>query len=152
MYDGFVFPNEDWWDKINNFLLDTGLKTKDSYGCALKMFLKTIDLDILGFDILGTLKTVQIIYFQLRHKSYLLYNDPKKVTHFSCTDHLDKGLQQVLIYHFIVHLWLVIHIHFLSVSLVSIILNKNTWGVKKCGANQKQHCKQAGATKKFDIS
>ena len=28
-----------------------------------------------------------------------------------------------------------------------IMLNKNTWGVKKCGANQKQHCKQAGATK-----
>ena len=31
-------------------------------------------------------------------------------------------------------------------------LNKNTWGVKKCGANQKQHYKQAGATKRFDIS
>ena len=31
-------------------------------------------------------------------------------------------------------------------------LNKNTWGVKKCGANQKQHCKQAGVTKRFDIS
>ena len=24
-------------------------------------------------------------------------------------------------------------------------------GCKKCGANQKQHCKQAGATKRFDI-
>ena len=22
-----------------------------------------------------------------------------------------------------------------------IILNKNTWGANKCGANQKQHCK-----------
>ena len=32
------------------------------------------------------------------------------------------------------------------------MLNKNTWGVKKCRANQKQHCKQAGATKRFDIS
>ena len=32
------------------------------------------------------------------------------------------------------------------------MLNKNTWGVKKCGANQKQHYKQAGATKRFDIS
>ena len=32
------------------------------------------------------------------------------------------------------------------------MLNKNTWGIKKCGANQKQHCKQAGATKTFDIS
>ena len=27
------------------------------------------------------------------------------------------------------------------------MLNKNTWGVKKCEANQKQHCKQAGVTK-----
>ena len=32
------------------------------------------------------------------------------------------------------------------------MLNKNTWGEKKCGANQKQHSKQAGATKRFDIS
>ena len=31
------------------------------------------------------------------------------------------------------------------------IPNKNTWGVKKSGANQKQHWKQAGATR-FDIS
>ena len=39
-----------------------------------------------------------------------------------------------------------------QVSHVSKMLNKNTWGVKKCGVNQKQHCKQAGATKRFDIS
>ena len=32
------------------------------------------------------------------------------------------------------------------------MLNKNTWDVKKCRANQKQHCKQAGTTKRFDIS
>ena len=25
------------------------------------------------------------------------------------------------------------------------MLNKNTWGVKKCEVNQKQHCKLAGA-------
>ena len=37
-------------------------------------------------------------------------------------------------------------------NLQIIMLNKNTWGVKKCGANQKQYCKQAGATKRFDIS
>ena len=37
-------------------------------------------------------------------------------------------------------------------KVVSDMLNKNTWDVKKCGANQKQHCKQAGATKRFDIS
>ena len=29
------------------------------------------------------------------------------------------------------------------------MLNKNTWGVKKCEGNQKQHCKQAGVTKRF---
>ena len=26
------------------------------------------------------------------------------------------------------------------------------YNIKKCGANQKQHCKQAGTTKRFDIS
>ena len=40
----------------------------------------------------------------------------------------------------------------LLVFVYVTMLNKNTWGVKKCGANQKQHCKQAGATKTFDIS
>ena len=40
----------------------------------------------------------------------------------------------------------------LKIVFVKQMLNKNTWGVKKCGANQKQHCKQAGATKRFDIS
>ena len=40
-----------------------------------------------------------------------------------------------------------------DICLQSIdMLNKNTWDVKKCGANQKQHCKQAGTTKRFDIS
>ena len=39
-----------------------------------------------------------------------------------------------------------------NVCMYVCMLNKNTWGVKKCGANQKQHCKQAGATKRFDIS
>ena len=34
---------------------------------------------------------------------------------------------------------------------ITIGLNKNTWGVKKCEANQKQHCKQAGVTKTLDI-
>ena len=39
-----------------------------------------------------------------------------------------------------------------SKSGIILMLNKNTWGVNKCGANQKQHCRQAGATKRFDIS
>ena len=30
--------------------------------------------------------------------------------------------------------------HGLSLTEVSHKLNKNTWGVKKCEANQKQHC------------
>ena len=42
--------------------------------------------------------------------------------------------------------------NFTVVLCVNTMLNKNTWGVKKCGANQKQHCKQGGVTKRFDIS
>ena len=45
------------------------------------------------------------------------------------------------------------HIHiYTDICMYILMLNKNTWGVKKCGANQKQHCKQTGATKRFDIS
>ena len=39
-----------------------------------------------------------------------------------------------------------------KLQLYIYMLNKNTWGVKKYGTNQKQHCKQAGTTKTFDIS
>ena len=35
------------------------------------------------------------------------------------------------------------------VYICSYMLNKNTLGVKKCEANQKQHCKQAFVTKSF---
>ena len=38
------------------------------------------------------------------------------------------------------------------VCTYTCMLNKNTLGIKKCEANQKQHCKQVGATKNFDIS
>ena len=41
---------------------------------------------------------------------------------------------------------------YIYMCMCNTIINKNTWGVKKCGANQKQYCKQAGATKRFDIS
>ena len=34
----------------------------------------------------------------------------------------------------------------------SDMLNKITLGIKKCKANQKQHHKQVGVTKNFDIS
>ena len=37
-------------------------------------------------------------------------------------------------------------------KLQAMKINKNTWDVKKCRANQKQHCKKAGTTKGFDIS
>ena len=32
----------------------------------------------------------------------------------------------------------------IRIAMVYNILNKNTWGVKKCGANQKQHCTKKG--------
>ena len=36
--------------------------------------------------------------------------------------------------------------------VICYTINKNTRGIKKCEANQKQHCKQAGVTKNLDIS
>ena len=37
-------------------------------------------------------------------------------------------------------------------KIVKIYAKQKHLGFKKCRANQKQHCKQAGATKRFDIS
>ena len=42
-------------------------------------------------------------------------------------------------------------IHLQKVVLVICYINQNNRGVKMYKANQKQHCKQAGATKSFDI-
>ena len=49
----------------------------------------------------------------------------------------------------VVHLSPVVHVCLYTLYNNIYMLNKNTWGVKKCGANQKQHYKQA---KRFDIS
>jgi len=97
IYDGFVFPNLTWWSKINSYFTITGIHTKDSHGYALIIFLQIIDLDISMFDISKTYETVNAVYSHLRQKRYLLFNDAEKFTKFCCTDHLDKGLQQVCV-------------------------------------------------------
>ena len=56
------------------------------------------------------------------------------------------------IYTFLWFVYLEFYADHLFAVHVMRMLNKNTWDVKKCGANQKQHCKQAAATKRFDIS
>ena len=37
-----------------------------------------------------------------------------------------------------------LHLQLARLSCVNTMLNKNTLGIKKCEANQKQHCKHAG--------
>ena len=94
VYDGFVFPpHDDFWNKISNLL--NGVNTKDSYGNALIIYLESVDLSLQSFDILQTLNTVYNIYCQLRHKKFLLMNDPKRSTSFCCTDQLDRSLNKV---------------------------------------------------------
>ena len=95
---------------------------------------------------------------------------PYRGTHLSINHHTSKNCQSLLLWNppfpvACIQLILLPCTHMpcthnklhrspsVCVALVySYMLNKNTWGVKKCGANQKQHCKQAGATKRFDIS
>ena len=95
MFDGFVFPNEHWWSRISSYFSVTGIGTKDSHGYALIVFLRMVNLNLSGFDISRTLHTVCNVYFQLKQKRYLFYTDHRRFTVFCCTDHLDKGLQQV---------------------------------------------------------
>lgn len=97
MYDGFVFPNEHWWSRISSYFSDTGIDTKDSHGCALRVFLQMVNLSIPAFDILRTVDTVYNVYLQVKQKKYLHYTDFRRFTVFCCTDQLDRGLHQVMI-------------------------------------------------------
>lgn len=98
VYDGFVFPHENLWNKINSYLSITGISTKESHGYALVMFLRKVPLQISVFDISRTTETVCNVYFQLRQKKYLYYTAPSRQTQFCCTDQLDRGLHKVFIH------------------------------------------------------
>ena len=101
VYDGLVFPYENWWIKMNNYFTYTGIDTKVSHGYALRIFLLAVNLSISEFDISRTLETVWNVYFHLRQKKYLLCADPSKYMYFSCLDQLEKGLHQVCVSHYI---------------------------------------------------
>ena len=58
VYDGFMFPHATWWVRINSYLTATGIDTKASYGYALFIFLKTVNLNISGFDIIRAVENV----------------------------------------------------------------------------------------------
>ena len=96
MYDGFVFPHENLWVKIQSYFSVTGIDTKESHGYALVIFLKTVHLNISGFDIARAFKNVCTIYYHLKQRKYLHYTNPSSYTNFNCTNQLDKGLSQVL--------------------------------------------------------
>ena len=96
IYDGFVFPQVNWWVRIQNYLSVTGIDTKESHGYALMIFLKTVHMDISGFDITRAFENVRKIYLHLKQKKYLHYTAPTRYTNFYCTEQLNRGLCQVL--------------------------------------------------------
>ena len=96
VYDGFVFPHESWWVKINKYFSDTGIGTKESHGFALRVFLETVHWKMSGFDIARAFDNVCNLYFQLKQKKYLPYTTHNRYAPFNCTDHLNRGLSQVL--------------------------------------------------------
>ena len=96
VHDGFVFPHENWWVRINNYFSITGIDTKDSHGYALIIFLKTVHFKMSGFDITRAFESACKIYFHLKQKKYLHYTANNKYTNFNCTDQLNRGLSQVL--------------------------------------------------------
>ena len=96
VYDGFVFPHLNWWNKINSYLSDTGIGTKESHAYAVMGFLKTVRLNLPGFDITKAFNNVCKVYFHMKQKKYLFYNAPSRQTTSYCTDQVDRGLYQVL--------------------------------------------------------
>ena len=98
-----MFPNNHWWSKISNYFTTTGISTKESHRYALMLFLETVRLNMSGFNISKTFETICKIYLHLKQKKYVHYADhPKRFTYFSCTDQLNKGLQQVCINEIVV--------------------------------------------------
>ena len=96
VYDGFVFPHDNhWWNKINSYLPNTGIGTKESHGYALIIFLKMVDFNMSGFDTARTFENVLNIYFHMRQKKYLHYAAPSKQTNFNSIHQLNRGLHQV---------------------------------------------------------
>ena len=103
VYDGFVFPHANWWNKINSYFSDTGIGTKESHAYALIIFLKTVNLSISGFDITRAFEKFSEVYYHLKQKKYLFYNAPSRQTTLYCTDQLDRGLHQVLCVKSFIH-------------------------------------------------
>ena len=103
VYDGFVFPHANWWNKINSYLSDTGIGTKESHAYALMVFLKTVNLNISGFDVKRAFENVCRVYYHMKHKKYLLYNAPSRQTTSNCTDQLDRGIYQVICVKSFIH-------------------------------------------------
>ena len=96
VHDGFVFPHESWWGRIQSYFSVTGIGTKDSHGYALIIFLHTVHMNMSGFDITRAFENVCNLYFHLKQKKYLHYTAHSRSTNFHCTDQLNRGLNQVL--------------------------------------------------------
>ena len=98
VYDGFVFPHANLWVRINNYFSITGIDTKESHGYALVIFLRTIHLNISGFDITRGYENACKMYFHLKQKKYLSYAAHNRYTNFCCIEQLNRGLNKVLCY------------------------------------------------------
>lgn len=96
VYDGFVFPHDNnWWNRINNYLLSTEIGTKESHGYALIIFLKMVNFSMSGFDTARAFEDVLNVYFHMRQKKYVHYTVPSRQADFCCVHQLNRGLHQV---------------------------------------------------------
>ena len=99
VYDGFVFPHDNnWWTKVNSYLSNTGISTKESHGYALLIFLKMVNFNMSGFDTARAFEDVINVYFHMRQKKYVHYTVPSRHTNFCCINQLNKGLHKVCTY------------------------------------------------------
>lgn len=98
VYDGFIFPSEEWRNDIYYFTQNTGVNTKNACGHALITFLNKLQLFYSGsgeFDISSVCDKICYIYFHMRQKCVVPFKTGNSSTALCSAEQLDVGLRQV---------------------------------------------------------
>ena len=103
VYDGFIFPTQNWHEKIISYLTKLKIDTMQSHRYALFMYLqnkKLVDRTEMMMTISNISKLLEKaceIYFQLNGKNYMRSDESKGCICLKCTEQLHKGLEEVSI-------------------------------------------------------
>jgi len=97
VYDGFIFPSEEWQTCISNFTYNTKITTKNSWRHALITFLNQLPFRSAELNISSLCDEICCIYFHMKWRFFVPFNAGSTPTSFCNAEELNVGLQQVSI-------------------------------------------------------